>query len=312
MTMNRFNSFRLGSFALLALAAAGAQAETIYGLSAANSLVSFDSANPSGFTTIGAMSGVVSGQTLRAIDFRPASGTLYALSSSSSSTGGLAQLYTVNLATGALTTVGAGFAISTTSTRVSIDFNPVVDRLRVITGDGDNYRVNPITGALAATDTSLAFAPGDVNEGFDDDIIADVAYTNNVAGATSTTLYGYDFDSDELVRIGSPGGTPISPNSGQMFTVGGSGGPSEFDGAVGFDISGVTGTGYISFDDGPSASAFEEIYSVNLATGTLTLIDDEIGVNLIDISVAAAPVPEPASMIALGAGALALLRRRRR
>ena len=198
----------------IAALSAPARAELVYGITdpqfLTSALVRFDSATPNAMTLIGGITGLTSGQTLRAIDFRPADGQLYAFGSSGTS----GQLYTLNLATAVLSAVGGPFTMTgNTSSLVSIDFNPVADRLRVVTGSGQNYRVNPVDGTLASTDTAIASSA----------IVADVAYSNNVAGATTTTLYGYEYNTDRLYTIGSVGGTPVSPNSGQFFVVGDTG-----------------------------------------------------------------------------------------
>jgi hypothetical protein len=51
-----------------------------YGLTANNELVAFNANNPKMFTSKTAVTGVVSGEKLMSIDFRPATGELYALS----------------------------------------------------------------------------------------------------------------------------------------------------------------------------------------------------------------------------------------
>jgi hypothetical protein len=79
---------------------------------------------------------------------------------------------------GAATAVGAGFTLTdNTASRFSVDFNPVVDRLRVVTGNGQNYRVHPVDGMLVAQDTSL-------RDGADTPLISGVAYSSHFAGAT--------------------------------------------------------------------------------------------------------------------------------
>jgi hypothetical protein len=292
---------------LVASAATGAaRAELIYGISvpgATTNLVFFDSATPQNFTTVGAISGIVPGQTLRGIDFRPSNGQLYAMSTNSN--GLSAQLYTVNLNTAVATPVGAGITLNAnTSPALSIDFNPVPDALRVVTGSGRSYRVNPNTGALIATDSGPALQ------------ISGIAYTNNNFGATQTTLYAYDFLRDLLGTIGGINGVP-SPNLGQFFAVGPTG-VATTDLNLGFDISGLTGIGYVSADDLlGSSSTRAEFFRINLATGTLTQIGpDDLASNLLDISVRPRAVPEPVSIAVFGGllavGGLVARRQRRR
>lgn len=301
----------MGVVAALLVGAAGgvAQAETVFGITGAaagGSLVSFDSASPGSVTNVGALSGIVAGHSVRAIDFRPADGQLYALSTSGTS----GQLYTVNLGTAALTPVGSGFTVANAfATRVSMDFNPVVDRLRIVTSgvSSNNLRVNPNTGALVVEDGNLAYDAGDVNSGANPPFAVGAAYTNNFAGATSTTLYTWDFNLDVLATIGSVGGAPVSPNAGTMFTVGG---PSAFltlDGGVGFDISSATGTAFFSYNDINTAA--ETFATIDLATGLPTTIGTfGQGVDLLDISVV---IPSPGALGLLGLGGLVAARRRR-
>lgn len=266
--------------------------------------VHFDGATPATITTVGAITGIVAGQTLRGIDFRPATGQLYALSSN----GTAAQLYTLDLSTGVATAVGAGLTLTgNTSTRISLDFNPVDDRLRVVTGSGQNYRVNPITGALAGQDTDIS--PGNP-------LLSGIAYTNNNPGATQTTLYAYDFLLDNLGTIGSINGSPNSPNTGIFSVIGGSGIVTGNAG-LGFDISGATGIAYISVDDFfGSSGANAEFFTVNLGTGAFTQVGADNLSTILDISVQpiAARVPEPAtlSLALLAALGLAATRRHKR
>ena len=156
---------------LLALASLlPVHAEPIYGMATTSSfslapgvaLVMFDSATPGSVTTIGAFTGIVADHALRSIDFRPATGELYALSSSLVDYA-FAQLYTVDLGSGALTAVGSGLTLTgNTYALTEIDFNPVTDLIRVITAGStaNNFRVDPNTGALLAVDTDLSWAAG--------------------------------------------------------------------------------------------------------------------------------------------------------
>jgi hypothetical protein len=295
-------------------------AETIYGMKIASdsglvpgvALVSFDSATPGSITNIGAFSGVVAGQAVRSIDFRPATGQLYAISNGTTgATAANAQLYTVNLATAALTPVGSGLVLTgNTASRIEIDFNPVADRMRIIVAGTTNlnYRADPNTGGLVAVDTPLDYVVDDPLAGTGP-IVLGAAYSNNFAGATSTTLYGWDYNTDALVTIGGPGGTP-SPNAGQMFTVAtpAGGGFLTNLSAISMDISGASGILYVTHDDAATGT-FMSLYTRNLVTGAETKLGDYgSGIYIGDIAVA--PVPEPAAWMLGSAGLLALALRR--
>jgi hypothetical protein len=304
-----FHVLALAAFAALATAVAPARAEVIYGITgttAGNSLVFFDSSSPGTVTTVGALSGVLPGHSVRAIDFRPATLGLYAMSNNAA---GDFQLYTVDTATAVLTPVGAPVPVGYSGSRISMDFNPVVDRLRVVTGalTNNNFRFNPDTGALVATDGNFAYDAGDPQAG-NSIFMAGVAYTNNFAGATSTTLYGWDYNNDSLVTVGSIGGSPISPNTGTTFTVFTPPSFLTFAASIGFDISGQSGTAYVSHDD-PGTGTTYSLYTIDLSTGTQTLVG-AFPQPILDISVQA--IPEPTSFVLAGLGIGGFVWKRRR
>lgn len=157
--------------------------------------------------------GLQANEKILAIDFRPATGQLYGVSNQS-------RIYVINVNTGYATAVSpTPFSPAINGSEVGFDFNPTVDRIRLITSNKQNLRLNPITGAVAATDGSLN--PGNPY------IIAG-AYTNSFAGATSTTLYDIDVSTDKLY-IQRP------PNNGTLVEIGALGINAEGEG--GFDIS---------------------------------------------------------------------------
>ncbi|GGM92959.1 hypothetical protein GCM10011609_33030 [Lentzea pudingi] len=177
------------------------------------------------------VSGLKARDRLIGMDVRPATRALYAIAASG-------QLYVLDPRTGKATAVGAPAAI--TGTAVGFDFNPAVDRIRLVATSGQNLRLHPDTGAVAAVDTPLAYAQGDRAEGSTPQV-SGAGYTNSVAGATSTTLYDLDSRRDTLVTQGTvAGATPVvSPNTGQLFTVGGLG--LDIAKTNGFDIATVGG-----------------------------------------------------------------------
>jgi hypothetical protein len=104
-----------------------------------------------------------------------------------------------------------------------MDFNPVVDAIRLIGGDTLNYAV--VKGAngilnTTAVQTSLTYAVGDVNAGKTPKVIGG-AYNNNVAGATTTIFYAMDHDLDTLVTIADKTATGSSnTGGGRLQTIG--------------------------------------------------------------------------------------------
>ena len=151
---------------------------------------------------------------------RPATGQLYALGSTN-------RLYTINMSSGAAVIVGTGaFSTPTAQVWYGFDFNPTVDRIRMVGSNGQNLRLHPVTGVIAATD-------GNINPGTPS--VSAVAYTNNFAGATTTTLYDLDHVMDKLY-------TQVPPNDGTLILTGSLG--TDVDGGNGFDIGGASNIGY--------------------------------------------------------------------
>src|SRR5687768_3270747 len=111
-----------------------------YGLTASNQLIKYNGNAVESQLADVTVTGLQSGETLLAIDFRPATGQLYGLGSTS-------RLYAINLMSGAATPAGATpFVPAIDGSVVGFDFNPTVDRIRVVTDSGQNLRLHPETG----------------------------------------------------------------------------------------------------------------------------------------------------------------------
>jgi hypothetical protein len=237
---------------LLATAAEAVPNLLIYGLTSGSQLVTFRSNAPGTILSTQVITGI--GAPLVGIDFRPATGQLYAL-------GNTGQLYVIDPLTGAATPVGSPVAL--TGVRFGFDFNPTVDRIRVVSDANMNIRLVPTNGALAGVDAMLVYAGTDVNVGMDPNVVAS-AYTNSFPGAslsTGTNLYGIDSALGILV-FQNP------PNNGVLNTVG-SLGLGVLDGIAGFDIS-PDGRGFAALHlTGALTSNF---YTINLETGAATLV----------------------------------------
>ena len=107
----------------------------------------------------------------------------------------------------------------------------------MVSDTGQNLRLNPDTGAVAAVDTALN--PGAPH-------VVGSAYTNNFAGATTTTLYAIDATTDQLF-IQNP------PNDGTLVPVGPLG--VDTTDAVGFDISANDGVAFATLTVGGTTRA---------------------------------------------------------
>jgi uncharacterized protein (TIGR03437 family) len=233
----------------------------VWALTASNKLVSFSTLAPTTITKTLTVTGLQSGETLQGIDFRPRTAQLVAVGSTS-------RIYTINLSTGAATQIGsAAFTPALSGAKFGVDFNPVPDRIRVVSDADQNLRLNPDTGGVAGTDTTLVYATGDANAAANPNIVG-VGYTNNISGATTTTLYGIDSNLDILVRQGSAGGAPTSPNTGQLFTIGALG--VNTTDQVGFDVADFNDAAFASLTT--SGAAQSQLYSINLTTGAATVV----------------------------------------
>lgn len=204
------------------------------------------------------LSGLQPGETLLGLDVRPATGDLYVLGSSS-------RVYTIDTETGLASAIGSSsFATPLSGMSFGFDFNPTVDRIRIVSNTGQNLRVHPDTGAVAFTDGTLAYMAGDPGFGTTPDVVA-AAYTNNDTDpATATVLYDIDAARDVLV-LQSP------PNDGVLATVGELG--VSVEQVAGFDIA-TDGTAYASLvvSGAPGNSARASLYTIDLISGEATLV----------------------------------------
>ncbi len=260
----------------------------VFGLTTTNSLVRFDSDSPGSVGAPVPVTGLQAGESLLGIDFRPFGGALYGLGSTS-------RTYTINPTTGVATQVGAAPLVpAINGSAFGFDFNPAADRIRIVSDQDQNLRVNPATGLIAFVDTPLAYDAGDVGAGFDPKVVSS-AYTNKVAGAATTTLYGIDFVQNTLVLQGSIGGTPTSPNSGVLFTVGSLG--LDVTSLASMDIADGSGIAYAVLATPGQPSA---LYTVDLTTGTAVPVGGLGTLQLRGLAVA------PAGQIKLSAAAYAV------
>lgn len=235
---------------------------------AEDALISFNRGAPGKLCTRAPIEGLGPGEAVLGIDVRPADGALYAL-------GSQGNVYTLDTSSGAATlrsTLRAdasdasdAFGGLAPRTSYGVAFNPVPDRLRVVSREGQNLRINVETGV---TNTDAPLSPSNL-------AAAGVAYTNAVAGATSTTLYAIDASRGALTRIGgnpaTAGACPDdagNPSCGVVTDVGMLGMASMND-VGGFDIDGSSSasTGWLAVTLAPGTSS--SLLEVDLETGTV-------------------------------------------
>jgi hypothetical protein len=180
------------------------------------------------------------------IDVRPADGMLYAVAAD----GGI---YTVDAKTGAATLKSKLSETLKAGVTVTVDFNPVADRLRIITSEGVNLRVN-VDDGKATVDGPLKFKDGDTMAGKTPKVVAG-AYTNSSNPKPAATAL-YDIDESGALLSQAP------PNDGVLNTIGTLG--VKLEGPVAFNIVNK------GEDNAAWLMSAGTLYSVDLKTGKAT------------------------------------------
>ena len=244
--------------------------EVLVAITASHRLVTFRADRPEELLSRVPLTGLLPGESILGLDYRVARGELFALSTRG-------RLLRINADSGFITPIGAGVKLPPART-FGFDFNPTVDRIRVVGDRGDNFRLHPDTGAPVdgqpdvegvQPDGPLRYADGDEQAGIAPRIVA-AGYTYNKDNEKITTNYAIDARIGHLVMQGSPeGAVPVvSPNTGLLSTVGPLGVHS-FDHAS-FDIADVNNSAYLV--TGRIGSTASRFYVVDLKTGQAKFI----------------------------------------
>lgn len=229
----------------------------------ANTLVLFNSQNPSAIVSSLPITGLSAGEVIRGIDVRPANGLLYGLAAPATITTQV-RLYLINPITGGASPVGPAVNVQNGGNFWGMSFDPVADRVRVTNNANTNARLHPDTGALVANDTPLSGFPFALDA---------IAYDNQAGGAAQTTLYGIFVGVPNLFRIGGPQGVP-SPDGGVLTSIGplnvplSSADPAGGTAAYALDMS-PDGTLFAVMRDGAGATS---LYTINTTTGAASLV----------------------------------------
>lgn len=283
-----------------------ASAETIIALRDAGTpyLISFDSATPQTITGELKISGLPATPVKArpvAVDFR-ANGGLYLLVSNLPTANDCA-LYSLSTVSGFASAISPGtFACGPLG---DPDIDPRSDLFRIVSGTS-NYRYSLFT-STKTNGAAVAYASGDVNEGATPDIQA-IAYDQNVASTSATTLFAIDAATDSLVRIGDVNGSVPTQDLSVATTLGSLGIPLT---TAAFDISGASGKGYMFARDTSASPANQGLYTVELSgatAGTPTFVGKVGDGTATILSLTAVPatlfLPAPSESIDVKGGAL--------
>ena len=233
----------------------------VIGLTSTQQLVPFSSDKIGKTRSVVSIVGLAGDTAIVGIDYRPATGELYGL-------GNAGGVYTLDPETG-VATFESQLTVLPSGASFGVDFNPTVDRLRIVSDTGQNLRANVDTGATTV-DLALT-AMG----------IADAAYTNNDADPnTATTLFDIDAALDQVVIQAPPNNGNINP-AGKLLVDAGS--------AVGFDIYTNTRSAANQAFASLQVDGVSGFYRIDVLSGRATLVGEFRGGTMVtDIAIAPA------------------------
>ena len=192
----------------------------VVGLTSDQRLICFSEDSPENASTIGFVTGFIAPDSrMIGMDYRPANSRLYGL-------GNAGGIYTIDPANGRATLVSR-LTVALSGTSFGVDFNPVVDRMRIISNTGQNLRAN-VDNGVTAVDGTLTYTVPPATPATPALGVTGAAYTNNDSDPnTVTTLYDIDSNLDQVV-IQSPANSGILSATGKLTV--------DTNDSIGFDI----------------------------------------------------------------------------
>ncbi len=243
-------------------------------LTSSNELWSIDIAKANTVAKSVQITGLATNEDLLGIDYRPADGKLYGITKSAvyviDDVTGIASSRQALVASGSTLT----FTAPLTGNNFGVDFNPVVDRMRVVSDSGMSLVVNVDTGAVNRQADIGTIGAGGVAitpqpTGFS---ITGAAYTNSISRPTSTRLWDIDTLGDRLFQQNAANND--SQLSGEVSL-----GVNATD-VNGFDIDGANNKGYAALKVGSSVG----LYVIDLAaTSNAATLLTPLGNGSVDI-----------------------------
>ncbi|MGL4558661.1 MAG: DUF4394 domain-containing protein, partial [Afipia sp.] len=195
----KFSTILAASTALL-MTSVAANAAQVAALVGNDTIATVDTAQKkaTGSVKVTGISGALVG-----IDVRPADGLLYGVVDDGT---------VVTIAKDGKATVKSKLeTMVAKGVTVTVDFNPVADRLRVMGADGTSLRANVDDGKVTK-DGDHKYAETDMHKGEKPNVVAG-AYTNSVMGTKETALFNIDGTIGALVK-------QAPPNDGILGAVG--------------------------------------------------------------------------------------------
>jgi hypothetical protein len=239
-----------GVIAATAAMTATAQADgRIVGLIDGKSIVTIDPATRKVASNV-AIRGAGS---ILGIDVRPADGMLYGVTSDG-------NIVTIDARTGEAKMKSKLSQPWTKTSATTFDFNPVADRLRLMSDEGVSWRIN-VDDGMVTVDGSHKYKD---MSGKTPRIVAG-AYTNAFKGTKATTLYNIDAATGSLV-------TQNPPNDGVLNNVG----------SLGVAVSGPAAFNIVSTGADQNSAWLVmggALYTVDLASGKASMTGKVAGLN---------------------------------
>jgi hypothetical protein len=279
-----------------------------------SSLVRFGSKVP-GTTTTVPLGAPAAGEAIVGVSLRPQTGGLYALGVNA--TTDTATLYLVDPENGAVTAIGATGSIAFVNAAAAtvnfpaasagwgIDFNPTVDRLRVVANGGLNFRVNPNNGAPV---------DGNLNSGTPAGTNPDGPHSALPGGATGVTAVSYTNAYPQMLANLPTTQYVLEPTSNQLFvqnppnagtltlgrTVTLNGAPLDFAATAGLDIPSEVA---VATSNAPATGdalavmtvgGVTSLFRLNLATAGATIVGPLFpGTSSLAVGEAQRDLPDP-------------------
>jgi hypothetical protein len=230
-----------------------------FGISADGTLmVTFTTDKPQELNWVRLIQGFSGDTTALGLDFRVQDGLMYLL-------GDKGGIYTVKLPSppsqpDPVVTKVSQLTVPLYGTNFGVDFNPAVDRLRIVSDTGQNLRHN--LGDHTTTEDAVLSTPPALGPTRG---VTAAAYTNNDLNAeTATTLFDIGTITDEVL-IQSPANNGLLAATGKLTV----------DAAnAGFDIYSTLSNGKATASAGfatlVAPNGTSTLYSINLLNGTAT------------------------------------------